>query len=231
MSQFCSLDEAFAAQVPMPGKKKKRTRDVTEGFVPSQLAGAPDPDRPAGPMPPANDVLQAPSGGDAGRLEGGAGDGAAALHDLFPLPGETAEPEEWQKAFLLESSQAATIAPPQFRRDGSVSVAGRPTLWRSVPVPPAAPAPVTGDMTPVGRTLAGIPSDIASRLDQLTRQLESLTAPTPLQSTAELFLFVAIGLLMLLAIDTLLRFATAMAAGRQSGGGGAWRRGLGRRLR
>jgi hypothetical protein len=231
MSQFCSLDEAFAAQVPMPGKKKKRTRDLTEGFVPSPLAGTPDPDRPAGPMPPANDVLQAPSGGDAGRLDGG----AAALHDLFPLPGETAEPEEWQKAFLLESSQAATIAPPQFRRDGSVSVAGRPTLWRSVPVPQAAPA--ASELAPVataGRALAGIPSDIASRLDQLTRQLESLTAPTPLQSTAELFLFVAIGLLMLLAIDTLLRFATTFASGRQTAAvmsGGAWRRGLGRRLR
>jgi hypothetical protein len=72
-------------------------------------------------------------------------------------------------------------------------------------------------------------------LDVLTRQLENLTAPTQIQGTAELFLFVAIGLLLLLAIDTLLRFAVAAGtAVLQSGGhigghiGGGRRGGFGR---
>ena len=73
------------------------------------------------------------------------------------------------------------------------------------------------------------PAEVSARLDALTRQLESLTAPAPLQSTAELFLFVAIGLLILLAIDTLLRFAVRMASGAvRMSGGGLLRRGGGR---
>jgi hypothetical protein len=78
-----------------------------------------------------------------------------------------------------------------------------------------------------------VPAELSARLDALTRQLESLTTPAPLQSTAELFLFVAIGLLVLLAIDTLLRFAVRMASGavRMSGGGGGRRFGGGGRLR
>jgi hypothetical protein len=94
------------------------------------------------------------------------------------------------------------------RPNGSIPVDNKPTLWRQIP------EPVTGTT----ETLAAIPTEINQRLDSLTRQLESLTTPTPIQSTAELFLFVAIGLLLLLAIDTLLRFASSMAQRRQSGG-------------
>jgi hypothetical protein len=60
--------------------------------------------------------------------------------------------------------------------------------------------------------MAAIPSEVSQRLETLTRQLESLTTPSPMQGTAELFLFVAIGLLLLLAIDTLLRFAVSVAS-------------------
>jgi hypothetical protein len=67
--------------------------------------------------------------------------------------------------------------------------------------------------------LAAVPSEINRQLENLTRQLESLTTPTPLQGTAELFLFVAIGLLILLAIDTMLRFAVSLSERRIMAGG------------
>jgi len=159
------------------------------------LAGAPAPAPAQGEVPEA--MRGSTDQGMVARLDSG-----GASQEFFPLPGETAEPEEWQKAFTLEGSNMP-------RPDGAVSVAGKSTLWRNVPVP-ATPA----------QTAAPIASEVGQRLDMLTRQLESLTAPTPMQSTAELFLFVAIGLLLLLAIDTLLRFATSMASKQQSGGGG-----------
>jgi hypothetical protein len=219
MSQFCSLEEAFApvAAVP-PGKKAKKSvpkEPVTEGFVPNQLNAAPamDPDRPAarpGPAPPAMQSTAA----TGVRLEAG-----GASQDFFPIPGETAEPEEWAKAFMLEPSQAAMIQPTRFRGPSALReavapapVSGLPTLWRDASAAIGAP----------------VSSDISTRLDTLTKQLDSLTTPTPMQSTAELFLFVAIGLLILLAIDSILRFATAMVSrGAQRGGGrrmmGSWR--------
>jgi hypothetical protein len=231
MSQFCSLDEAFGPVVAQPGKKTKKTvirkegdeSVVVEGFVPSQLPTGPavsagmDPDRPAarpGPAPPA---MQGASASGI-RLEAGSG-----AQEFFPIPGETAQPEEWAKAFMLEPSQAATISQPQISRFRGPSaireavvpapVNGLPTLWRDAS---AAVAPIS--------------SDISARLDTLTKQLDSLTTATPMQSTAELFLFVAIGLLILLAIDSILRFATAMVSrngGGQRGGarrmGGRWR--------
>ena len=124
------------------------------------------------------------------------------VENFFPLPGETAEPEEWAKAFTLEGSNM-----PLQRPDGSVSVAGKSTLWRNIPVP----------STPgVLRTEQPMVSDIHKRLDELSKQLEALTA-TPMQSTAELFLFIAIGLLFLLALDTLLRCATTVALAKQGG--------------
>jgi hypothetical protein len=91
----------------------------------------------------------------------------------------------------------------------------------------------------IAATAAPIPSDIQQRLDTLTKQLESLTSVTPMQSTAELFLFIAIGLLFLLAMDTLLRCATSVAISKNSGslqrGGGisgsSYRSGLSRRFR
>ncbi|NCY21026.1 hypothetical protein EBX31_03600 [bacterium] len=216
---FCALEEAFAGppNPPANGAKKKHRRPkpaLMEGFVPT-----PEPDRPmmAAP-PPAAEILKAPvpeSGGGRVPADG------VQLDDLFPMPGDTGDPDAWEKAFTLEGSKLPGPAP---RSDGSIPVGGQPTLWRQIPVPTVVPsaAPVS--------TLAPIPGDINTRLDALTRQLEALTAPAPLATTAELFLFVAIGLLVLLAIDTILRFATTMAtASATSRGGGRWRwRGGGR---
>ncbi len=192
----------------MPGKKPKKERKeqpaaLAEGFVPNQLPASVDPDRPAARPGPVPSAMQGAAGSGA-RLE------ADGSQEFFPLPGETAAPEEWAKAFMLEPSQAAVVAPPtRFRGPSAireavtapVPVNGLPTLWRDAA---AVVAPVT--------------SDISVRLDTLTKQLESLTAPTPMQSTAELFLFVAVGLLILLAIDSILRFATAMVTRKQHGG-------------
>ncbi len=186
----------------MPVKKKKDKGRMREGFVPGPLSGTPDTLN-TEPMVPAPMGPPSSSGGNRP-------DAAAALNDFFPLPGETAEPEEWAKAFTLEGSGV-----PLTRPDGAVSVAGKSTLWRQVPVP--APANTTVYHAPATGS-----TDIYQRLDTLTRQLESLTSATPMQSTAELFLFIAIGLLFLLAIDTLLRCATSVAlsvSSKQGGGG------------
>jgi hypothetical protein len=214
MSTFCSLDEAFTGPVVAPpgDKKKKKTKDgkIAEGFVPSPLAGSPDPDRILGPST-APEPMRGPPQTHMGKLES-----EASLGDMFPLPGSTAEAEEWQKAFMLEGSQVPQPVPPKYMRpDGSVPVNGGPTLWRQQA---AAAAPVSATV---------VSTDITKRLDQLTAQLETLTVGgggTPVQNTAELFLFVAIGLLLLLAIDTLLRFATSMVTRQQSGGGGGVRK-------
>jgi len=190
-SAFCSLDEAFAGPV-MPVKKKKRSKDG----VPGPLSGSPDPDNTV-PEP------MGPPTSSTGKPEAGMGP-----QEFFPIPGETAEPEEWAKAFMLEPSQV-----PMARADGSVSVAGKSTLWRKIPVAASA-VPASID-----ETLARVPANIQQRLDALARQLDSLTVATPMQSTAELFLFIAIGLLFLLALDTLLRCATTIAVKKMSGGG------------
>jgi hypothetical protein len=208
MSVFCSLDEAFSGPV-IPGKqqKKKRSKD---GNVPGALGGSPDPDRPSA-IPDIE-----PMGPLTASVGSGHPDSANALQDFFPLPGETAEPEQWSKAFMLEPS-----AIPQYRPDGSAPVNGKSTLWRQVPAPASVSAKPTG---------TGLDTDIHKRLDLLAKQLESITHVTPLQGTAELFLFVAIGLLFLLAIDTLLRFATSIALSKRSmSGGGARLRLLNRR--
>jgi hypothetical protein len=208
-SIFAPLEEAFQGEVVMlPGeKKKKKSKERQfETFVPVPLQSTPDPDRPAAiaAVPPP---LKGPVQAQVVKLES-----QGATHDLFPLPGNTAEPEEWQRAFMLGDSGAAaavTNVPPRYvRPSGAVSVDGQPTLWRQV----AAPVAPQSSPTPV-------PADVSARLDQLTRQLESLTSGTPMQSTAELFLFVAIGLLLLLAVDTLLRFSVSLAQRKQSGGG------------
>jgi len=188
-SVFASLDEAFNGPANPGKQKKKRT-------VPEALRGAPDPGRPA-EVPPVEPMVPLQASVGSGHPEA-----AIAQNNFFPLPGETAEPEEWTKAFMLEPSKI-----PQFRADGSVPVNGKSTLWRKVPVPPPT-TPKPGD------------SDVYKRLDALTKQLEELTQVKPMQSTAELFLFVAIGLLFLLAIDTLLRFATTIAVGRRVMSGG-----------
>ena len=215
-SAFCSIEEAFAGPKSKSSHKKSSSsssRSVgKEHFVPEAISGSPDSEKTVPePMGP-------PSSAMSGKV------GAVALNDFFPLPGESAQTDEWAKAFTLEPSNM----PPMLRPDGSAPVAGQSTLWRKVPVPAATATVAATPLTyasPSGPT-----SDIQSRLDALSKQLDSLTTVTPMQSTAELFLFVAIGLLFLLAIDTLLRFATTIALskkGGQSGGG----RGLSRRWR
>jgi hypothetical protein len=211
---FCSLDEAFAGpssiaaapQLPAAAKqsKKKKHREM---FTPGPFMSAPDPDRQAAPPPPANDILSGPPT-DKVPTEG------TSLDNLFHMPGETGDVEEWEKAFTLEGSKLPPPAAPtypaaQHRADGSLVVSGQPTLWRQISQPAAAAA----------SAVAEIPSEINQRLEALTRQLESLHMPTPLQGTAELFLFVAIGLMILLAIDTMLRFAVSLSERRIMAGG------------
>ena len=157
-----------------PANPGKHKKKRAGKDVPGALGGSPDPDRPA----------------------------EIPTVDPMSPPLETAEPEEWSKAFMLEPSKI-----PQFRADGSAPVNGKSTLWRKVPVPPPTEAKPAD-------------SDVYKRLDALTKQLEALTHVKPMQSTAELFLFVAIGLLFLLAIDTLVRFATTIAVGRRLMSGG-----------
>lgn len=225
---FCSLEEAFAGPTMNGGStnKKKSKRNGSgkvETFVPGPLSGTPDPDRPSVvPPPPANDVLSGPPmDRSAAQMESGS---AVKLDDLFPLPGDTGGVDEWEKAFTLDGSRV-----PSLRPDGSAAIASGPTLWRQAAamVPrPAAPLAAAGGSA-VTETLAAVPAEVTTRLETLTRQLETLTTPSPMQGTAELFLFVAIGLLLLLAIDTLLRFAVSVAS---AAGGGAKKMVGGRRL-
>ena len=216
---YCAIEEAFAPLVPggTTSKKQKKMRSV---IVPSAPAGsdaeviatsmveptpkAVDPDRLAERPEPANDVLAGPGQGSQSRLE------AAGSSDFFPMQSDGGEPEAWQKAFLLNDIQ---VPKPTF------SVQGKPTLWRSIQKPfVAAGEAVAATSSSVVNALAPVPDEISRRLDSLTRQLDSLVTPTPMQGTAELFLFVAIGLLLLLAIDTLLRYATTL---RPFGGNGS----------
>jgi hypothetical protein len=156
---------------------------------------------------PNNLLRGPPAAAPATKLESAAGGG-----EFFPLPGDTADTEEWTKAFSLQPSQlpAPKSGWSVYTANGSsqgspFTVDGKTTLWRQAATEQPIPA-----STPLSDLVAPVPSEIHRRLDQLTRQIESLTTPTPLQSTAELFLFVAIGLILLLAIDTLLRFATSV---------------------
>ncbi len=220
MSSFCSLDEAFMGPIvpTEPTKKKKKSRDgpALEHFVPAPLSSTPAVGEEGDDvLKSADQAAQQPL--PPNKLQSNGGED---LQSLFPLPGETAEPEAWQKAFMLQPSQVPQPLQQQaFQRktlvpmlaNGAMNVNGAPTLWRQIPEPLPAQSVAA----------APVPSEINKRLDALTRQLESLTTPTPLQSTAELFLFVAIGLLILLAIDSLLRFASgAMSDGTSSRGGG-----------
>lgn len=225
---FCALEEAFTGPVMPPpsvmGKQAKRTKKLREMFTPGSLPAAPDPDRPTAPPPPANDIMTGPPT-DKVPTEGP----GVKLDSLFPLPGETGEVESWEKAFTLDGSQLQVPAPT--RPDGSAAVSGQPTLWRQIVTRNGgAPGSLAAVPTRAVESLAGVPSEINQRLEALTRQLESLTAPAPLQSTAELFLFVAIGLLILLAIDTLLRFSVSLVEKRMGQSGGVRLRGPGGRF-
>jgi hypothetical protein len=226
MSTFCSLEEAFALSsaapaapaASQPGKPSRKHRPKSTA-VPATAPSAPDPDRQAQIQPVKEDVLSgSPAHGGAPKTTAAnviVSDGVR-LDDMFPLPGDTGDGDEWEQAFILPGSRM----PMGGTGTGAVPVDGKSTLWRQIPVPavaPPAPLPAGG----AGELASLAPAEVSARLDALTRQLESLTTPAPLQSTAELFLFVAIGLLILLAIDTLLRFAVRMASGvaRMSGGG------------
>ena len=126
----------------------------------------------------------------------------------FPLTGESADGEAWTKAFTLEPSMhaASTLAPPPW------SVQGAPTLWREAAAFPAFPA--TAVHPPSQIQAAPMNMDFTQRLDRLTKQLDALTGGSnSMNGTAELFLFVAVGLILLLAIDTLMRFAVHLVGG------------------
>ena len=237
-SAFCSLEEAFSGPETKSKNKKSSRSSTSKGqFVPGPLTGSPTQDSVPEPMGPPSSAMSKP---DANGI---------ALQEFFPLPGDSAEPDEWAKAFTLEGSQMPQIMRPDGPMpygggagsgsgSGSGSgfgVTGKPTLWRSPPTTAmakvsaalsnAAPGGTYGSA--LGATAPGSyqPTDINQRLDALTKQLEALTTVTPMQSTAELFLFIAIGLLFLLAMDTLLRCATSVALSKagvsstQSGGG------------
>ena len=237
-SAFCSLDEAFTAPITKSKhKKSSRSSAGKEQFVPGPLSGSPTQDSVPEPMGPPSSSMGKP---DANGL---------ALQDFFPLPGESAEPDEWAKAFTLEGSQMPQIMRPEGplpygAGSGSASVSGstKPTLWRTPPTTAAAVRSAALSNAAPGHTYGSAleytgsgPSDIHQRLDTLTKQLEALTTVTPMQSTAELFLFIAIGLLFLLAMDTLLRCATSVALSKagavQSGGSSSGRFSVGRRGR
>lgn len=244
---YCAIEEAFMPLVPggQTAKKSKKSRTIV---VPSAPAGSDqetkeyslsdesadpagrdlsgrdpsgrDPDRPAQRPPPANDILSSPASN--GRLDSF----SSSPSDFFPMQGNNAEPEAWQKAFLL-GDMSSSVQKPSFQVDQ------KPTLWRSITKPVT--SAISSTSTAFVDTLAPItgPDEIGRRLDSLSKQLDSLTFVTPMQNTAELFLFVAIGLLLLLAIDTLLRYSTATASSSplQVMSGGYRGRGLGRRYK
>jgi hypothetical protein len=207
---YCAIEDAFTPLVA-PGapssKKSKKNRMVPVPTAPSNsdqetkevsLAEQRDVDvdRQVPRLPPANDILSSPASNS--RLDSM----ESSSSDFFPMQGNNAEPEAWQKAFLL-GDMSSSVQKPSF------PVEGQPTLWRSIPKTVAVAASSADVGAPFLESSVQAPDELTRRLDSLTRQLNSLTSPTPMQSTAELFLFVAIGLLLLLAIDTLLRYATA----------------------
>ena len=224
---YCAIEEAFMPLVPggQTSKKSKKSRTMV---VPSAPAGSDqetkdysmaaqfstgddsgkdtleqemvskEPDRHAMRPPPATDILSTPA--TNGRLDSI----GSSSSDFFPVQGNNAEPEAWQKAFLL-GDMSSQVQKPVFQVDQ------KQTLWRSIPK--QVTSAISSTSSAFVDTLAPItgPDEIGRRLESLTKQLDSLTAVSPMQNTAELFLFVAIGLLLLLAIDTLLRYATASA--------------------
>jgi len=204
---YCAIEDAFTPLVApgaLSSKKSKKSRMLPVPTAPSNSDQETkevsfvdvDVDRQVPRLSPANDILSTPASN--GRLEG------SSSSNFFPMQGNNAEPEAWQKAFLL-GDMSSSVQKPSFPVDG------QSTLWRSIPKTVAS-AVAAATEAPFLESSVQVPDELSRRLDALTRQLNSLTSPTPMQSTAELFLFVAIGLLLLLAIDTLLRYATAANA-------------------
>lgn len=208
-SMFCSLEEAFSGpEAPVKEKDKKKRRHAMEqtsavaaAAAASTTTGSPSLLAPPQPnIPPPMGAPPAAITPAGGRLQATDNDAG------FPLPGESADGEEWTKAFTLEPSMhaASTLAPPPW------SVQGAPTLWREA----AAAFPATAVHPPSQIQAAPMNMDFTQRLDRLTKQLDALTGGSnSMNGTAELFLFVAVGLILLLAIDTLLRFAVHLVGG------------------
>jgi len=180
---YCALDEAFlTASDQTPLKRHKKVRPKVPGALP---------DVPQETTEKVDDVLAAPiSPPDV---------------DFFPASGNPGG-DSWETAFKVENDYAKTVQRPVFDVDG------KNTLWRKIDNSAVAPV-VPAHSMDAPTYNPSLWKDINQRLDTLTKQLENLTVASPgPQSTAELFLFVAIGLILLLAIDTLLRFATAAKA-------------------
>lgn len=199
---YCALDEAFLGPSgsglgPSPGEGVKRHKKVRPKEVPAPLPDVPESSE------KIDEVMHGPPTGPVNRLK------AQESDSFFPLPGEN---DSWEKAFMMDSDFTKTL---------KKSVAGEPTLWRqipSVPLTSQASQPLAS-LTPQAPVPTSVWSDMNKRLDTLTKQLESLTSTANSQSTAELFLFIAIGLLLLLFVDTLMRYAaTIKTPGFQTGG-------------
>ena len=201
---FTSLQEAFDEPL-MAGVGTKKPKKHRKHDVPAALPGTPAASAPASASSSAvPEPLQgAPKNETGAPPQPSAASGATT--EAFTLPGETASADEWNQAFTLGPSSVA------------FPIDGQSTSWRRFMAPAPAPAPVTpsSPVTPISSSsLSNIPYDIQKRFDQLAQQLEGLTAATPMQNTAELFLFIAIGLLFILGIDTLIRCAVQVALGR-----------------
>lgn len=199
---YCALDEAFLgpAEGILPVKRHKKLRPK-ETSVPVALPDVPGSVKVDDIQPQVQPQVQSQDQlyGPNQALQAG-----QKSEEFFPIPGES-----WESAFMLDSDFTKTIQRP----DSSVPVAGLPTLWRESAASQSVQVPT-------------IWTDVNQRLDKLTKQLDKLTMPTQNQSTAELFLFVAIGLIILLAIDTLLRFASSIRGPYESPVGihtGGWR--------
>ena len=212
-SMFCSLEEAFSGpEAPVKEKDKKKRRHAME-----QTSAAASASTTTGsPSPPSQPNIPPPMGAPPAAITPAGGRLQATDNDAgFPLPGESADGEAWTKAFTLEPSMhaASTLAPPPW------SVQGAPTLWREAAA--AFPAfPATAVHPPSQIQAAPMNMDFTQRLDRLTKQLDALTGGSnSMNGTAELFLFVAVGLILLLAIDTLLRFAVHLVGGAATGTG------------
>lgn len=197
---FAPYDEGFAvseecSRLAGVSNKKSKTKKKPSA-VPPALDPVPSPGPPA----------MASQGGSGANLPPANG----PVTEGFALPGETASSDEWEKAFTLAPSSTALA--------GFSGVDGAPSSWRKIPVPAPAPVPSSSLVTsnnllpPISSSsLSNIPYDIQRRFDLLAQQLEGITGSTPMQNTAEIFLFIAIGLLFILAVDTLLRFTTQIA--------------------
>lgn len=189
-STFCELTEAFES---LPKVQTLQTLQAQQKQTPAPLPGKPVQTDTPSPMTGALPSL-------SGKPD--SSEGAGSL-DFFPLPGETASTEDWTKAFLLGPSSIP----------GLTNVSGGSTLWRQQQQQQPL-ITTSNDTTSPPVSLSSLPSstlDFQQRFEQLAQQLNSLTKTTPMQNTAELFLFIAIGLLVLLALDSLLRFATLLA--------------------